>query len=274
MTNHLSALVSVTRGASGQLRPRPVARFEAPLAADPAGSILELDEHVDTAPLLAPRPARRPRHDLAPNHEPHRAETRFGAEPPEPGLRGPFAEVPDRRPPQPVVAAAATEVAHEQNGVPAERLPADAGSVRQVINEHETVRVERIEVLSTPPTPLPRPVVTVERQVVGVAPLRPASSVIAEHGVLNPPPLPPQPAEADRPVPAHLRPAEAGRPATAPPPAPAVTAARPDPVVQVTIGRLEIRASRPVPEERPGRGGHAPKILSLEEYGAQRGRAR
>jgi hypothetical protein len=80
-----------------------------------------------------------------------------------------------------------------------------------------------------------------------------------QHGVLNAPPLPPQLHPAVRePAIAEVR-----------PPAPGQA----DPVVHVTIGRLEIRATS-TPAERPSRPTSGPKVLSLEDYGAQRGRFR
>ena len=264
MTAYLSTLVTAARGATAQLRPRPVARFEAPIAADPTGSIHEVEDHI----AAAPRPASRAPLEPGPTDDGRPGEIHPDRDRrPDPRRRTPQAQAEDLVPVRPVLAAEHPTLRHEYHDAPALPRLVDADHVRHVTHEHETHehethRIEQVGVLSTalPLTPNPG-VPVVEQQVIEVAPPDKSEPVSSERGVLNAPLLPPQLGEPARAVPAPA--------ATL-----AATSAVPDPVVHVTIGRLEIRAGRPAPVERPGRSTGSPKILSLEEYGAQRGRAR
>jgi hypothetical protein len=52
------------------------------------------------------------------------------------------------------------------------------------------------------------------------------------------------------------------------PPVPSAAAAQPEPTIQVTIGRIEVRATPPA--QPPPKQRSAPPVMSLEEYLRQR----
>ncbi|HEY5151341.1 MAG TPA: hypothetical protein VIJ23_16290 [Mycobacterium sp.] len=262
MTGYLSALVSSARGSAAQLRPRPIARFEAPTPGDPAASVPEIEEHVDTQP----RPTIPHRSEPARIDDLRAAETHPERERPRPGYRADPVEV-RHTPAQAAVATEPRDLEHRYRDAPAEHPYLDIERVDPVIHRHETQRIEQVGMLSPTTTPVEtrHQETAAEQQHPASDPKsQPAHHIPSERGVLNPPALPPQLGQ-----PTHPMSAKAAKAALNP------ATVRPDPIVHVTIGRLEVRASpaAPVPAVRPGRGSNTPKILSLDDYGAQRRRS-
>jgi len=51
-----------------------------------------------------------------------------------------------------------------------------------------------------------------------------------------------------------------------------IEASAPEPTIQVTIGRIEVRATPPPPAQPPGQQRAAPPVMSLDQYLQQRSR--
>ncbi|PXX60825.1 hypothetical protein DFR70_10916 [Nocardia tenerifensis] len=95
-------------------------------------------------------------------------------------------------------------------------------------------------------------------------PVRPAPPREPERGALVPPPLPPLPApmipRAAGPMNSSVQQADSSS-----------TAPSAEPVVQVSIGRIEVRATPAEPGVRKTEPAHRPAVIGLDDYLSQRG---
>ena len=166
---------------------------------------------------------------------------------------------------------------------PAERRHGASASESQLAGAGPTVLIERIARLDRDPQQ-PTPRIEWRERLIESPPLEGRSTIQ--------PPVPTPPAAQPSAVPASLKPVDsvaapgtpqvvvpqpirlAPRPVSLPPIAPAASA-RPSagPTIQVTIGRIEVRATSPSPAT-PKKAPPKPAAMSLEEYLKQRNEGR
>ena len=278
MTDYLSTLLARSQPGGGLVRPRTAALFE---PRGPAGPSLppEVEETAsasetgapETRPMAArqdeprpepPAPAEAPAGRLRPGPvlpEPARSEARSPASP-RPGALQPRPE-PARQPAPPEAEATRTvrpAVAPAKPAKPAPPAPprVEIRAMERVVERSEQqVIVERTIVAPAAPPPTRRadpvePEGDEAQPARRAAPDRPLGAAL----VVRPRVAPARPSEP---------PARAGREASMPAAAPA------EPAVQVTIGRIEVRAeSAPasVPAGRRGKGNGRGAVMSLDEY--------
>ena len=251
--------------AAPSLRPRTRMRFEPPAAEPPA---IAPDVARDEAPAASTPPALP--QGKSPAHQPAVFATRTQTEPPAPPVSPMQAEVAVL--PQPAAADPADEpqIIREPAQPPPPRiinvpatardriveLPARAAEtiVKQATETHTVPSIRRITVDAEKPAERPH---RYDEQVPRIKPITPAP----EEGR----------SEAALPPGVTGRPAILARPRTAffPPPAESTPAApEREAVVQVSIGRIEVRAVRPAAAQRTLE--RANPIMTIEEYMARR----
>ena len=277
MTGYLRALGAMAVGQSARLRPRPRARFEpAELGSEPmagwlgaeheAGWLGEVHEELPAGPAGWP-PGSAAASPVRPQvHPPATAVPPAGSWPvlPPAGSPGP---APSSGPPAPVQPAAPATgpgpVAPATSAPPSTPVPAgEAPPPAQPVGAwpgaaaREGARHERV---------------VVERVVREVAPVQDRAA-----GRLGR--QPPPPAEPDQVRPQARPPAVQARIAARPPREPEPPAAAPPPVIQVSVGRIEVRAVPPAfpAPALPARPAPAPTAgaPALEDYLAGLGGAR
>jgi hypothetical protein len=261
VSGHLKSLVTVARPTTPKLAPRRRSRFEPPGPVDPSGLGVPREEHAER---IIDRPPSTPAQAEPTGDRPSRR--RPGPAAVERPIAEPAVTKPARsaRPARPALRPAAPVSSQPGDAEPAAgpraRAPIEAQRSADDPSEPSSATTSRLgpHARSGPAPTAALP----ERSRSARPPDRNDETARGSRaGVLLAPPLPTS-------APALVSPTS-----TRPPPdGVARPAASPD--VQITIGRLEVRAgpgTGPPPQRPPRR---APGVLSLEEYGSAKGRVR
>ncbi|MFG1793086.1 hypothetical protein [Nocardia sp. NPDC049149] len=245
MTGGLRGLIASSRAATPRLRPRPVGRFESGGMSGP-----DIDTEAETPVRSIERSV------------PERVEA------PVPHTRAPAVAAPPVssivvqdsriREPEPVHAERRTTAPALRPSVPIRAPQVPAGEPRDTptvtvvhhVSAEQPVAPRRIDHESEPPRPVPA--------------ARPPARAEHERGALVSPPLP------DVPVPTAQR--AAGRvDRHAPQSVSADIGRATDPVVQVSIGRIEVRATTATKETPARTSATRSAVIGLDDYLNQRG---
>ncbi|WP_141717752.1 hypothetical protein [Nocardia altamirensis] len=245
MTGGLRGLIASSRAETPRLRPRPVGRFESGGMSGP-----DIDTEVETPVRAAERPA------------PEQVEVATAPRTAAPAVASPVPSIVVRdsriREPEPVRAERRTTAPALRPSVPIPAPQVPAGEPRdtptvtvvQHVSAEQPIAPRRLGHESELPRPEPA--------------ARPPARAEHERGALVSPPLP------DVPVPAtHRSTDRMDRRAPQSVSDPVARAA--DPVVQVSIGRIEVRASTAA-KETPARASTTRSaVIGLDDYLNQRG---
>ncbi|KAA8884192.1 hypothetical protein F3087_35155 [Nocardia colli] len=280
MTGGLRALVAAGRAQTPRLRPRPMSRFE-------PGGMGAADIDTEAVPqvrarTVEPTVSEAVRSESAPAPRP--------AAPPRPDAPVPRIRLRDRRIPEPDGADRSAVQAMLRPSAPVPAQPALAQ------DEREAARVPVARDETTDPSAVLRPAAPVPIAPAHDARERP--TVIVAHNDSADEPvatrrreIPSEPPPTERPA-RPATPVEKERGALVPPrtPLPAVATSRTgrridqrapeqdspthdsvsEPVVQVSIGRIEVRATQ-TPAAAPAESGRRSAVIGLDDYLSQRG---